>query len=190
MQTRSLSISPQWGIWICCSIRRVSTSLCKVCHVLHLDLSHGNRRLIHSLGYDSFSFPQPPSPCTGNGFSLNRLDPLRGKCDDIIELLKRASSHDTDETIYGYITRQNMVHLCHLYGKHFQQNIPFIHAPTFDMTQSPPPLLLAIMLVGACYAPDTIFPSQVVKLARRLLTAIALEPVSSHFLSLSSRARS
>ena len=115
-----------------------------------------------------------------NGFSLDRLDPLRGKCDEMIKLLKRCSCHDADETIYGYITRQNMIHLCHLYGKHFQQNMSIIHAPTFDMAASPPTLLLATMLVGACYAPDTIPPSQVAKLARSLLTAMALDPVSVH----------
>ena len=142
------------------------------------------------LGYDFFSFQQMPNPSISNGFSLNRLDPLRRKCDEIIELLRRASSHDADEIIYGYITRQNMVHLCHLYGKHFQQNMSIIHAPTFDMAQSPPTLLLAIMLVGACYTPDTIFPSQVAKLARRLLTAMALDPVSLHLPQPSFRGKS
>jgi hypothetical protein len=117
-------------------------------------------------------------PFISNGFSMNRLDPLQAKCNDIIELLKQVDPHGTDQSIHAYITRQNLVHLCHLYGKHFQQNLSIIHSPTFDMTKSPPYLLLAIMLVGACYAPDTIPASQVAKLARRLLTAIALEPVS------------
>lgn len=52
-----------------------------------------------------------------------------------------------------------------------------IHAPTFDITKSDPALSLVVMLVGACYSPDTIPASHVVKLARRLVTAIALEPV-------------
>lgn len=73
-----------------------------------------------------------------------------------------------------------MTYLCHLYGKHFQSSLPIVHSPTFDMLKSPPILLLAIMLVGACYAKETIPPAQITKLAMRLLTAIGLEPVGVH----------
>ena len=133
------------------------------------------------LGYDFFSFQQMATPLNTDNFSLHKLDPLRCKCEEIIEVLKRADAHDADQAIYSYITRDNMVYLCHLYGKHFQQNMSIIHAPTFAIWNSPPTLILAIMLVGACYSPDTIPASQVAKLARKLLTTMALEPVSSPF---------
>ena len=130
------------------------------------------------LGNNLFSFQQiPPHFISNGGFSLLRLDPLRGKRDDIIELLNRANPLDIDQSIYSYITRDNMVHLCHLYGRNFQQNMSIIHAPTFDIAKSDPKL--AVMLVGACYSPDTIPASHVAKLARRLLNAIAVETVGS-----------
>jgi Fungal specific transcription factor domain len=124
------------------------------------------------------SLCQQPSAIMDNGFSLSRLDPLEIKRNQIIEVLKRSEPLDSENTTYPYITRQNMVHLCHLYGKHFQHNLPIIHAPTFNMIESPPILLLAIMLVGACYSKGSIPPVEVIKLAMRLLTSIAAEPVS------------
>ena len=125
------------------------------------------------------SFYQPSPAVVDNGFSLSRLDPLEAKCNQIIELLKRTGPLDSQNATYPYITRHNMVHLCHLYGRHFQHNLPIIHAPTFDMLKSPPIMLLAIMLVGACYSKGSIPSAEVSKLAMRLLTAIAAEPVSS-----------
>ena len=124
------------------------------------------------------SIYQPLPAFVDNGFSLSRLDPLEAKRNQIIELLKRSAPLDSENVTYSYITRDNIVHLCHLYGKHFQHNLPIIHAPTFDMSKSPPILLLAIMLVGACYSEGSIPPADVTKLAMRLLTAIAAEPVS------------
>ena len=70
-----------------------------------------------------------------------------------------------------------MVHLCHLYGRHFQYNLPIIHSPTFDILKASPILLFAIMLVGACYSEGSIPQDQVTKLAIRLLTIIEAEPV-------------
>lgn len=134
--------------------------------------------LNHRSGPDFFSFYYPSHPFTGNGFSLARLDPLEAKCTEINELLKRSAPLDSEDVACSYITRHNMVHLCHLYGKHFQHNLPIIHSPTFDMLKSPPILLLAIMLVGACYSEGSIPPAQVTELAMRLLTAIGAEPVS------------
>jgi Fungal specific transcription factor domain len=125
------------------------------------------------------SLYQPSSAFMDSGFSLTRLDPLEAKRNQIIELLRRSTPLDSENATYPYITRQNMVHLCHLYGRHFQHNLPIIHAPTFDMLKTPPILLLAVMLVGACYSKGSIPPAEVTKLAMRLLTAIAAEPVIS-----------
>ena len=150
-------------------------------------LSHSTSNLVEvksQSGPDILSFYQPSPAYVGNGFSLARLDPLEAKCNQIIELLKRSGTLDSENTTYSYITRHNMVHLCHLYGKHFQHNLPIIHSPTFDMLKSPPILLLAIMLVAACYSKGFIPPAEVTKLAMRLLTAIAAEPVRFCFMYL------
>ena len=134
----------------------------------------------HTLVSSPFLFPFTQTSCTftGDGFSLARLDPIEAKCSEIIDLLKRSDPSDSEEILHSYITRNKMVSLCHLYGKHFQHNMPIIHSPSFDILKSPPILLLAIMLVGACYAEDSIPPPQVTKLAMRLLAAIGAEPAS------------
>ena len=119
-------------------------------------------------------------PLTSSGFSLTRLDPLESKCNELIDLLKRADPLNSNKAIYPYISRHNMVHLCHLYGQNFQNNVPIIHSPTFDMVKAPPILLLAIMLVGACYSEDSIPAAQITKLAMQLLTVIGLEPVRGY----------
>lgn len=126
-------------------------------------------------------FTQPSRAFTDDGFSLARLDPIEAKCTEIIDLLKQSDPTDAEEIIYSCITRNNMVRSCHLYGKHFQHNLPIIHSPSFDILKSPPILLLAVMLVGACYADDSIPPAQVTKLAMRLLAAIGAAPASFEF---------
>ena len=124
---------------------------------------------------------QPTRAFTDDGFSLARLDPIEAKCSEIIDLLKRSDPTDSEEIIHPYITRNNMVRSCHLYGKHFQHNLPIIHSPSFDILKSPPILLLAVMLVGACYSEDSIPPAQVTMLAMRLLAVIGSEPASFKF---------
>ena len=139
--------------------------------------------LNHRSDPDLLSFYQSSCPSIGNGFSLNRLDPLEAKCNELIELLKQSDPLDSEDIPSQFITRRNIVHLCHLYGKHFQHNMPIIHSPTFDILKSPPILLLAIMLVGACYSEGSIPPTQVTKLAMRLLAVIGAEPVSLLFVN-------
>ena len=123
-------------------------------------------------------FYQDSHSTIGDGFSLARLDPLEAKCNEIIDLLKRSDPLHSEGISYSYITRHNMLHLCILYGKHFQHNLPIIHSPTFDIAKSPPMLVLAIMLVGACYSEGSISSAQVTELALRLLNLIELQPVS------------
>ena len=135
--------------------------------------------LISSPGF--LPLTQSTRAFTDDGFSLARLDPLEAKCSEITALLKRSEPTASEETIDPYITRDNMVRACHLYGKHFQHNMPIIHSPSFDILTSPPILLLAVILVGACYAEDSIPPAQVPKLAMRLLAAIGAEPASFKF---------
>jgi hypothetical protein len=120
----------------------------------------------------------PTRTFTNDGFSLARLDPIEAKCSEIIALLKRLDPTDSEGIVDPYITRNNMVQGCHLYGRHFQRNLPIIHSPSFDILTSPPILLLAVILVGACYDENTIPPTQVTKLAMRLLAAIGAEPVN------------
>ena len=103
---------------------------------------------------------------------------MQGKCDEIIELLKRADPLNVGSAVYPYISRSNMVHLCHLYGQNFGHNVPIVHSPSFDLVEAPPVLLLAIMLVGACYSPGSIPAAQITKLAIQLLNVISLEQVN------------
>ena len=125
--------------------------------------------------------PVQPAPAfIADGFSLARLDPIAAKCSQIIDLLKESEVPDSEGSSYVYITRDNLVRTCHHYGKHFQHNLPIIHSPSFNVLESPPILLLAVMLVGSCYTENSIPPAQVTKLAMRLLSVIGSQPASSN----------
>ena len=77
-----------------------------------------------------------------------------------------------NSTVTAFITRHNLVICSELYGKHFQPNVPILHMPTFYLIEASPILLLAVMLVGACYSDKMIPVSLINKLAMRLLVLI------------------
>ena len=82
------------------------------------------------------------------------------------------------DAVTAFITRHNLVFCSELYGKHFQPNIPILHMPTFYLIEASPILLLAVMLVGACYSDKLIPVSLINKLSMRLVVLIANQPVS------------
>jgi hypothetical protein len=112
------------------------------------------------------------------GFLLHQIDPVEAKCAEIRKLLGGSEAIVDEDTINTYVTRNNMVVCSELYGKNFQPNVPIIHMPTFNLIQAPPLLLLAIMLVGACYSDELIPVASISKLAMRLLVIIGDQPVS------------
>ena len=73
------------------------------------------------------------------------------------------------------LTRDKMLLFCRLYGQHFSANFPVFHRPSFQITQTPPLLLAAILIVGACYAREHISTDTIVLLAIFLLNLIENE---------------
>ena len=107
-------------------------------------------------------------------FSLPQIDPLESKCVDMRNLLSESTSNDMAA---NFITRDNLVTSIGLCGKHFLPNIPILHVATFDLTRTPPILLLAMMLVGACYSDGIIEAPKLYDLAMHLLAIVNNQPV-------------
>lgn len=72
---------------------------------------------------------------------------------------------------------RNLLRFSRLYGVKFRGHFSVLHAPSFNLAQTPPLLLLAIMLVGACYANKQVSTAHITKLAMRLLMLIVNQPV-------------
>ena len=132
------------------------------------------------------SAPNPPyfldsEPLlTNNAFLLRQLDPVEAKC---VELRQMAQTSLNGSTDTGFITRDSLIKCTELFAKHFSPNVPVLHLPTFSLVDTSPILLLAIMLVGACYS-SNIPASTIHDYAMRLLNLIANQPVgipSAHF---------
>ncbi|KEF51619.1 uncharacterized protein A1O9_12254 [Exophiala aquamarina CBS 119918] len=102
------------------------------------------------------------------GFNMTQLDPVEGKCIEIRALLSLSGRSAPERTTLSYVNRSNLIHCVGLYGRHFQPNLPIIHRSTFAIAETSPALLLALMLVGACYSKDTIPRTVVDKLAMHL----------------------
>ena len=120
---------------------------------------------------------QSPLPGPWPSFSLEQIDPVEMKCDEIRHLLKDPDSLTTDKTVTRYITRDTFLHSCRLYGQYFHRHYPVLHAPTFKVIETPPMLLLAVMIAGSCIRDGAIPSVHIPKLAMRLLVLIQNQPV-------------
>ena len=66
-----------------------------------------------------------------------------------------------------------------VFAKCFQSIQPILHLPTFELTKTPPDLLTAMMLVGACYSSNVIPPTVVVQGAIHMLLVLESSSVST-----------
>ena len=119
------------------------------------------------------------SPSGRRGFSTKQVDPVESKCAAIRTLLQGSEPLVTEDMIARYINRETLLVCIQSYGNYFQRNLPILHSPTFELIETSPILLLAIMLVGASYSDDLIRAAHIVKFAMRLLILIENQPVSS-----------
>ena len=119
-----------------------------------------------------FTHHHPSDLRPAGGFLLQQIDPVEAKCLEIRNLLQDSEPFMANSTVTAFITRHNLVICSELYGKHFQPNVPILHMPTFYLIEASPILLLAVMLVGACYSDKMIPVSLINKLAMRLLVLI------------------
>ena len=126
-------------------------------------------------------FCRPSDLRQTTGFSVEQIDPVEAKCVEIKNLLQTSEPFLSGETIWGHVTRHNLVTCVELYGRFFQPNVPILHMPTFNLTNAPTILLSAMMLVGACYSDSLIPFSHITKLAMQLLVLIEQQPVCITF---------
>jgi hypothetical protein len=112
------------------------------------------------------------------GFNLSQLDPVEAKCIEIRALLSALGRSAPDGSTLSYVNRSNLIHCVGLYGKHFQPNLPIIHRSTFTIAETSPALLLALMLVGACYSEKTVPRTIVDQLTMHLSAWIGSQTVS------------
>ena len=105
---------------------------------------------------------------------LHQLDPVEAKCVELRHLVETAFLGSTGDATF--ITRQNLIKCTELFARHFSPNVSVLHLPTFSLVGTSPILLLAIMLVGACYS-SSIPASTIHDHAMRLLNLVESQPV-------------
>lgn len=114
------------------------------------------------------------------GLQLRQIDSVEAKC---IEIQSYIGAFQTgiDHTILSkYLTRDRLVDCVQLYAKCFQSIHPILHLPTFELTKTPPDLLAAMMLVGACYSSNIIPPAIVVQGAIHMLLVLECSSVCAY----------
>ncbi len=116
---------------------------------------------------------------SSRNFLLQNLDPLEAKCAELRELLKGAEPLVNENDINQYITRDITLRSAQLYGEYLAPNMPILHVPTFKVSNAPAPLVLAVILGGACYSRDLIPPGVITKFAMGLLIMIESQTVSN-----------
>lgn len=116
-----------------------------------------------------------------DGLPPQRIDLVEAKCIEMRRYLTSFTSGVDPQAIGQYITRERLVDCIQLFAKHYQSIQPIIHLPTFELTDTAPDLLLAMMLVGACYSKNIIPPSTVVQTAIHIVLTIESSPVCPKF---------
>lgn len=111
------------------------------------------------------------------GLQLRQIDTVEAKCLEIQSYIG-AFQTGIDHTILSkYLTRDRLVDCVQLYAKCFQSIHPILHLPTFELTKTPPDLLVAMVLVGACYSSNIIPPTIVVQGAIHMLLVLECSTV-------------
>ena len=137
-----------------------------------------NDKIVGPFDVDNSQVQQNFQSPTRNGFSLEQMDPVEAKCEEIRSLLKGSEPLVTHDMISVFVTRENLFLFSQLYGQHFQRNFPILHVPSFRLIQTPAFLLLAIMIAGSCYSNNQVPISSIIGLAMQTLTLIEDQPVS------------
>lgn len=128
---------------------------------------------------DTSSIPKETAWNFTEGLQLRQIDSVEAKC---IEIQSYIGAFQTgiDHTILSkYLTRDRLVDCVQLYAKCFQSIHPILHLPTFELTKTPPDLLAAMMLVGACYSSNVIPPAIIVQGAIHMLLVLECSTVSA-----------
>ena len=111
------------------------------------------------------------------GFQLQQIDGVEGKCVEIRDYLRSFQTGFHLDSISKYITRDRLVNCVQLY-RYYQSVQPILHLPTFELTKTSPVLLVAMMLVGACYSNNDIPAATIVQCAIHVLLVLESSPVS------------
>ncbi|KAK9364431.1 hypothetical protein V1509DRAFT_643697 [Lipomyces kononenkoae] len=121
---------------------------------------------------ESGSAPKEQSWNFTEGLHLQQIDTVEAKCAEIRGYISGFQTGIDHTMLSKYITRDRLVDCIQLYAKCFQSIQPILHLPTFELTKTPPDLLAAMMLVGACYSSNVIPPTIVVQGAIHMLLVL------------------
>lgn len=124
------------------------------------------------------SLPIEPVWNFAQGLHLQQVDSVEAKCAEIRSYIGGFVTGVDHTMISKYITRDRLVDCVQLYAKCYQSIQPILHLPTFELTKTPPDLLVAMMLVGACYSCNVIPPAIVVQGAIHMLLVLEYSSVS------------
>jgi hypothetical protein len=126
----------------------------------------------------SSSAPKENSWNFTEGLHLQQIDSVEAKCVELRTYMAGFQTGIDHSVLSKYTTRDRLVDCVQLYAKCYQPIQPIIHLPTFDLAKSPPDLLVAMMLVGACYSDNLIPATNIVQGAIHMLLVLQSSSVS------------
>lgn len=109
-------------------------------------------------------------------------DALSAKCVEIETYIASFHSGVDQSALIDLITQETLNNCMTAYFDHFESIQALIHRPTFNITTTPPQLLTAMMLVGACYAHNAIPPEAIIQGAIHVLLLLQHSAVSLPFI--------
>lgn len=118
------------------------------------------------------------------GFHVEQLDSVESKVIELRNFLRASSASICDNQITSFITREKLLRCIQLYGIKYHPVMPMLHIPTFELVKTDQVLLLAMMLVGACYSDVIASGTAIIQFAVHVLLTIEALPVSLQYLIL------
>lgn len=113
--------------------------------------------MINSLPRSGANTPVPQSPSVLSNANAGFRAPQVNSDDERNIILDNIRSHDTERAIpegFRLPSQASLNRYLSTYFGHFHHHLPFLHPASFNPTQISPPLLLAVLSIGALYAFD------------------------------------
>ncbi|SPO02724.1 related to DNA-binding protein [Cephalotrichum gorgonifer] len=113
--------------------------------------------MINSLPRSGATTPVPQSPSVVSNANAGFRAPQVDSDDERNMILDNIRAHDTERAIpegFRLPSQASLNRYLSTYFGHFHHHLPFLHPASFNPTHVSPPLLLAVLSIGALYAFD------------------------------------
>ena len=128
-------------------------------HPIELGASNSSE---HDISPTKTATLETPKANPTHGLQVHQVDIVEAKCLEIKDYLRSLQTGLDLDSICTYISRDILVQCIQLYADRYNALQPILHLPTFDLANTSPILLVAMMLVGASYSQDFMPPFAII----------------------------